>query len=97
MATTAIASQTAAANSGTISLAAGSSIQVYSNPALPVGEVVTLERTPDSGTTWLPVKDNEFRGVVLSGKVHDNTVTGPGDFRLRKSVTATATAVYYDS
>lgn len=97
MTTIAIASATAAGNSASITILAGDSIHVYASTDLNVGEQVTLEVTPDAGTTWIPVIDAEYRGVVLSDTVQSQIVSGPGVFRLVKTATAVATAIYYDS
>lgn len=97
MTTTAIASTTAAANSASIILASGAIIHVYASSDLNVGETVTLQVTPDTGTTWIPVVDKELRGTVLSDLAQSQMIHGPGEFRLVKSATASATAIYYDA
>ena len=96
MTTTAIASATAEASSAGFSLGTGESINVYASTDLGVGEVVSLQVSPNTGTTWIPVVDERYRGVVLSDTVQSQTVTGPGYFRLVKTPTVVATAVYYD-
>ena len=96
MTTTAIATTTGVANSAAISLVSNESIHVYASKDLGIGEVVTLQVTPDAGTTWIPVIDAEYRGVVLSDTVQNRIVTGPGTFRLNKSDTVLTTAIYYD-
>lgn len=95
--TTAISSQTAAANSALISVAAGSSIQVFTSGGLGPSEVVSVEQSPDDGSTWYPVLDPKWGGQFLRQGITRNMLTGPGDFRLAKSVTSVARAVYYDS
>jgi hypothetical protein len=96
MTTIAIASTTAAANSSTITLVSNQTAHVYASVDLNVGETVTLQVTADAGATWLPVVDRVYRGVVLSDTNQSQMITGPGDFRLVKSATAVATAVYVD-
>ena len=96
MTTTAIPATTAIAHSALISLVSGQSIQVFTPSDLESGEKVTLERTFDSGATWIPVVDRGYRGVVLKDTVQSQLVNGPGEFRLRKSATAIPIAVYYD-
>ena len=94
--TTAITSQTAAANSSSIVVDAGASIQVFCNPRLQAQEKVTLQRSTDEGTTWVDVA--EFgNNIVLNQGIQSNVIAGPGTFRLQKTVTETATAVYYDA
>lgn len=95
--TTAITSQTAAADSAQISIDMGSSVQVYCTPKLRRGESVGLERSTDGGTTWIPVNDPIFGGRLLSGDINSNVIAGPGVFRLVKSQTDKATAVLYDA
>ena len=97
MTTTAISSTTASAASGSIVLNSAENIHIYSSVDLNVGESVSLEVTPDAGVTWIPVIDQEFRGVLLSDTVQSQMVSGPGTFRLVKTATAVATAIYYDA
>jgi len=96
MSTTAISSQTATANSSAIALGAGETIQVFTDLPLGDNEDVSLQRSYDSGTTWVKVIDSQYRGLVLTSRIESQSVSGPGTFRLVKSATATATAVYYD-
>lgn len=102
MATTAITSQTTAANSSIITLVAGATIQVYADVDLVGEEVVTLERTYDAGSNFVAVKtvrEGNFisSDKLLTKKVTSAMVAGPGDFRLAKTATVTATAVFFDS
>lgn len=96
MTTTAIASTTATANSASFTLIASDTIHVYASTDLGIGDVVNLQVTPDAGTTWITVVDQEFRGVILSDTIQSQFISGPGTFRLVKSPTVVATAVYYD-
>jgi len=99
---TAIAATTDAATSSLITLSAGQSIQVHASQLLEDGEKVTFDQSPDDGTTWQRVYDSDRNGVLLennitlSGTVSRAIVTGPGDFRLNKTKTDNAVAVYYD-
>jgi hypothetical protein len=95
--TTAISSQTTAAQSTSITLADGQSITVFCSPNLAPREEVRLQVSYDGGTSWVDVRDGKYDGVVLSNEVNTQTVTGPGVFRLDKEATATATTVYYES
>lgn len=96
MATSYIASTTARSEGASFNLTAGSSRIFYCSPQLAPYETCTLEMTPDSGTTWLPVgvictheKDKQQGVVTAQG-------AGATDFRVIKSPTATATVVYFD-
>ncbi len=94
----AISSQTTAANSSMISIASGVSIQVFASAEFKSPqEGVSVQCTPDSGSTWYTVKDIQWKGKFLSKGITRNSITGPGDFRLVKSQTGEAIAVYYDS
>lgn len=97
MSTLAIAATTGEGVSGLITVAAGNSIQVYATLDLGVGEAVTLERSYDSGVSWVPVIDERYRGTVLGDHCQSQVVAGPGDFRLRKTPTVNSIAIYYDS
>jgi len=95
--TTAISSQTAAATSSDITLADGSSIQIWTSPALESDESVTLWRTA-GGSPDDAVRVQESGWYVQLDPSHQSiSLAGPGTFRLKKSVTATATTVYYDA
>ena len=92
-----ISAQTTAATSSSITLAAGQSIQVSIGPdGLTWQETVSVQYTPDDGTTWYDLRDPEYRGAFISRYVNRNKLTGPGVFRLVKSETSVAIAVYYD-
>lgn len=93
-----IASTTAAANgSVSFSVAAGDTVSVFCDVPLSNFEKVTLQRSYDSGTTWINVVDPAFGGVVLEAGTQTQNVNGPGLFRLVKSKTILATAVYIDA
>jgi hypothetical protein len=96
MTTTAIPATTAQAVSGSIVMAATDMMQVFTNLDLRIGETVRLEITPDDGKTWYEVVDDTYRGVVLRDTVKNQTVGGPGTYRLNKSATQEAIAVYFD-
>ena len=87
---TAIISTAAAGQSTEISIDSGSSVQVYCQPPLSNGEAIGVERS--DGTNWIPVNE----GFVDRGR-GSATLTGPGFFRVTKTATTEATAVYYDS
>ena len=93
----AITEQTDAAVGNTITLAAGQSIQAFIGPTkLKYNEQVYVEQSPDNGTTWFMVSDPQYRGDFLDRQTTRNRLTGPGVFRLVKSKTTEAIAVYYD-
>lgn len=94
--TTAIAATAAGAESTLISIADGSSIQVHLSQPLAGGEYVAVEHTPDDGTTYSPLQDPKWKGNFLRHGVSRNVLAGPGDFKLVKSATSNAIAVYYD-
>jgi hypothetical protein len=93
-----IAAGTAAATSATsFTLGSGDTVSVFSSVPLKNGEKVLLERSYDAGATWVGVTDPGFGGVVLNAGTQTQNVNGPGLFRLAKSYTVTATAVYIDA
>lgn len=95
MATEAIASTKAQADSATISIASGASIQVTADAKLVGDEKVLLLHAPD-GTNFVPC--DTFNGaVVLDAGINRRQVNGPGDFRLRKTATGAAKSVDYDA
>lgn len=95
MATTAISSTANQADSATISIASGASIQVTSDRKFKGDESVILLHAPD-GANFIPC--NTGAGcLILDAGAQRGTVNGPGDFRLRKSATAAAAEINYDS
>ena len=93
--TTAISSKTAA-DTADVSVGSGESIQVWTVPMLPADESVRILRIDSGDTVEVPVFDNGEL-LALSKENPQLLLNGPAVFRLDKSVTATATAVYYDS
>lgn len=94
--TTAISSQTAAATAGAdITIAGGASVQVWTTPTLAAGEAVQLWRT-DGASVVERVREGSQPIELGSGR-HSVSINGPITLRLIKTVTATATAVLYDS
>lgn len=93
--TTAIASDTAAGSADVV-VADGASIQVWTVPNLAVGESVAIYRYDSSDTVEAKVID-KGEAVGVTRECGNVVLNGPGNFRLKKSVTATATAVYYDA
>lgn len=94
--TTEIAATTAASNSSAITLTSGQVMHVFASADLQIGEMVTLEITPNGGTNWFPVVDEKHRGVVLDDTTRNQTVGGPGEYRLAKTATSVSVAVYVD-
>lgn len=95
--TEAIASQTAAATSADITVASGSAIQVWATSGLLPDEDVAVFRTNGSSPdVEVPVKDAGGR-VIIDGYRPSVMLAGPGIFRIKKPVTASAVAIYYDS
>ncbi|WP_299083183.1 hypothetical protein [uncultured Paraglaciecola sp.] len=92
MATT-LGSSATTAQSGTVTLTDGQSIIVYTDEPLSPNETVTASRTYDGGTNYRPLDS----GILCDSKVSENRLTGPGDFKIDKSATNTATQMYYDS
>lgn len=91
----AIAATTQQADSSSITIASGASIQVTADPKLNGDEKVILLHAPD-GTNFEPCSTPQGCDV-LTAAINRNTVTGPGTFRLRKSATKESTSVDYDS
>ena len=89
-----ITAQQAANSSQAIQLVDGQSIQVFCAPLLKSGEYVNIEHT--DGTNWYVtrVAGNQVHG--LTARITRIGVTGPGTFRVTKSQTEEAVAVYYD-
>lgn len=94
--TTAIASGTTAATSSDITVDAGSSIQVWTDIPLAEGESVSVYRTDDGGTEEVRVREAGLY-VMLTKYKSFVALNGPATFRLKRSVVATATAVFYDA
>lgn len=99
--TTAVSSQTAAATSSLITVAAGSAIKVWVDVALADGETVdiTQHNDGDTASSALIESGDDGRPAVaqLQPGVTALMIIGPGYYKVSKSVTAVATAVYYDS
>jgi hypothetical protein len=95
MATTAISSTANQADSITITIASGASIQVTSDRKLQGDESVILLHAPD-GANFIPCNTGKGCGILDAGSQR-GTVNGPGDFRLRKSATAGDAEISYDS
>ena len=93
---TAIAATTDAATSSLISLSAGQSIQVHASHLLGRHERVLVDQSADDGVNWQEVVDKDAKDVLLTFRVTRSSLTGPGSFRLRKTETDSAVAVYYD-
>jgi len=95
---TAISSRTTAGTYA-LTLAVGSSAQVYCVPNLGKREPVTLMRSIDGGSTYtVPVNAGDPEGnVVLSSDNNSAIITGPGYFRIDKPVTAVPTAIHVDT
>jgi|11_taG_2_1085331.scaffolds.fasta_scaffold28574_3 hypothetical protein len=91
----AIASSTAQADSSSITLSSGASIQVTADPKLSGDEKVILLHAPD-GTNFEPCSTPQGCDV-LTAAINRNTITGPITFRLRKTATKQNTSVDYDS
>ena len=96
MTTTAITSQTTAATSSDIAINSGSAIQIWTSPPLEPGETVALYRYDGTSEEEAIIEDGV--ALVVSDKMRSLLINGPiSALRLKKSVTATATAVYYDA
>jgi len=100
--TTAISSQTAAANSkdagelnAVITIPDGSVITVFAVPRLTGAETVTAEIY--NGATYQALIDAEHKGIVLTSRTNAQTISGPVLISLSKSATASATAVVYEA
>jgi hypothetical protein len=90
MSTTQISDTTSGGSSSYIPVAAGSSIQVFTEPALGHREYVDLYRTGDDATDVIV-------GRALSEGDPSAIITGPGKFKLVLSETAVLTTVYSDA
>ena len=101
MSTTAVSSQTAAAVSSAITVADGSSIKVWVATPLAQGESVDIIQTDGSSVegSLIEYDEEERRPWVaqLTPGITALIIRGPGTYKLSKSVTASAVAVYYDS
>jgi len=93
--TTTINAQTAAANSETIIVAAGASIQVYANTRLGNNEGVGLQQS-HNGSTWTAVITEDGANVLDKNNTRA-IVAGPITCRLVKTATSASVTVYYDS
>lgn len=93
----AIASTTAAETSRTFYLASGAVIQIYALPELESGEIVIAQFTPNAGVDWINDTRSDQDGEIVTHLKTKGELRGPGAFRLYKTITATATAIYYDS
>lgn len=91
--TTAITTGTTSRSSSDITVADGSSIVVYTDIKLNVGENVIAERTYDGGTNYTPVSS----GVLCDDQKREGRFTGPGVIKLTVTDTDNAVVVYYDS
>lgn len=87
---TATAVASGATESSNISLSAGTTYQFYSSRPLTQNEVVELQRSYDSGTTYVSV------GILLGPLHKQAAVTGPGEFKVVKKGSFDAT-IYQDS
>ena len=96
MTTTAISSRTAAATSSDITVPDGSSIQVWVDATLASGEVVDIHRTDGASIDVKLVEEGQSPARLDSSKT-SIAIAGPITIKLYKGVTATATAVLYDS
>lgn len=86
---------TTAAGSFDVALEDGASVQVWVYPRLARGETVTAYSYDSSDTVETEVFENG--AVIELNDVHSRIMlNGPGNFRFKKSATATATTVYYD-
>lgn len=97
----AITSKTAAETSSAITVADGASIKVWVSEFLTGGESVSIIQT-DGSSVEIPlvVYDQEEKApwvVQIVPGITSVRLVGPGTFKLEKTVTATATAVYYDT
>lgn len=95
MATERIASNADAADSSTFSLAANSSLRVFSSEPLKNNEYVWL--LFNDGTRWRPATELLTNGIVCSRDKQYGVITNPSsasmDVRLRKSATSQAMSV----
>jgi len=89
MATVAITVRKTGGSSAYISVAAGASISVFTEPTLGFRETVDLSRTGDD-LIDVPV------GRICSEGEPSAIITGPGKFKLTLSPTERDTIVYYD-
>ena len=93
VATSLIASGTAQAT-GTLTIAAGASVIVYSDIDLSAGESVVMERTYNSGSNYRPAGAGK---TLIDNHNREARVIGPGEFRFTKSATSEAKQIWYDS
>lgn len=99
--TTAVSSQTATATSANIAVADGNTIKVWVSRVLGSGEDVTIIQTDGSSVEVEMIEYDlaakEKWPAQITPGVTAIMVSGPGTYKFRKSATAVATAVYYDS
>ena len=89
MATTAITARKTGGSSAYITVLAGASISVFTEPTLGFRETVDLSRTGDDIT-------DVTVGRICSEGEPSAIITGPGKFKLTLSPTKEDTVVYYD-
>ena len=90
---TKITSGTSGRSSSAFSIAAGSSVIVFTSANLANNEYIIAERSQDGGSTWRPLGN----AVLVDQNVKEARITGPvTDCRLTISDTAAATIVYTD-
>jgi hypothetical protein len=75
----------------------GAGIQIWTYPALVAGERVSVWRVSGGSPEDEIRAQDGGRPIELGAGINSIALTGPGTFRLKKSVTATATVVYYDA
>lgn len=95
MANTPVIAATQAAANYDFTLQAGASAQVYNSPELSPRERVRLARNITT-TEYIPVNAGPTGDVLLSSGKNSALVVGPGDFRIVKPATTTATAIFLD-
>ena len=98
MSTTEVTAATRAAfTSSEITLLDGESMKVWTSPALGPNESVVLKQTSSADPSVdEPVREKKGT-AALSATRPTMRVHGPGVYRLEKSATSRATALYYDS
>jgi len=93
--TTAIASTVAAADAD-VTVGAGESITVWTSQLLEGGESVSVYLT-DGASEEVRVSEEEAGTAKVYAKNTCVALNGPAIFRLKKTETAAAVAVYYES
>lgn len=96
MSTTTAVASTTSTGSADVSVASGSAIQVWTSPRLRAGETVLIYRI-DTGDTVEEAVVQKNKQLAITKENSSVLLNGPANFRIRKDVTAVATAVYYDS